>query len=265
MAKFMRPVYGITNNSILSDSLLNISFSKIYCNSIGGVRYVDGYTIAIEKKSEQNIYIDLANSFKIDDAGNAESYFSNKTYTTNQSAGSGGSLNLGAIAGAAGIGGVVGTLANGMNIGGGNTKGTTVSETEERILVIPPHGKRTLPLAKEATKKEIIEIPERFIPHEQGSFDITRHQFKELYTEDNSPSVYKRIITYSTYPDFSSYTRLNIGLYFKSALGETWWNAYNHLYFNENHIQATNWDHLIANRWDEIKRINKSESTMQKK
>lgn len=39
----------------------------------------------------------------------------------------GGSLNLGAVAGVLGIGGVIGQLADGINIGGSGTKGTSVT------------------------------------------------------------------------------------------------------------------------------------------
>lgn len=195
-ARLMYPVYGITCNSVLSDSHITISFSKVYTKY--NTKYIPesvvGYSISIENKSDETIYIDLANSFKIDDMGNSISYFSNKTYTTNKSSSSGGSLNLGAVTGAIGMGGAVGTLANGVNVGGGSTKGTSVTETEERIMIIPPHGKRTLPLEKESTKKDIIEKPEKFRPNKRFSaINIMLHQYKDIYTEENSPSKYRRI------------------------------------------------------------------------
>ena len=244
----MFPVYGITSNSVLSDSHITISFSKIYTkyNSKYIHDFVVGYSISIENKSDETIYIDLANSFKIDDMGNSVSYFSNKTYTTNKSGSSGGSLNLGAVTGAIGMGGVVGTLANGVNVGGGSTKGTSVTETEERIMIIPPHGKRTLPLEKESTKKDIIEKPEEFRPNNRlSAINIMLHQYKDIYTEENSPSKYRRIITYSTNPNFDTYTRLNVCIFWKGVLGE-YYSSLKFLEVNDIDMQATDWKHLIV-------------------
>ena len=90
------------------------------------------------KTSQMKQYIDLANSFKISDKGISTPHYSNNTYTVNKSSGSGGSINVGAVANAIGVGGTVGTLASGLNVGGGTSSGTTVTETEERILTIPP-------------------------------------------------------------------------------------------------------------------------------
>ena len=247
-ARLMYPVYGITCNSVLSDSHITISFSKVYTkyNSKYIPESVVGYSISIENKSDETIYIDLANSFKIDDMGNSISYFSNKTYTTNKSSSSGGSLNLGAVTGAIGMGGAVGTLANGVNVGGGSTKGTSVTETEERIMIIPPHGKRTLPLEKESTKKDIIEKPEKFRPNKRFSaINIMLHQYKDIYTEENSPSKYRRIITYSTNPNFDTYTRLNVCIFWKGVLGE-YSSSLKYLQVNDIDMQATDWKHLIV-------------------
>lgn len=247
-ARLMYPVYGITCNSVLSDSHITISFSKVYTkyNTKLIPESVVGYSISIENKSDETIYIDLANSFKIDDMGNSISYFSNKTYTTNKSSSSGGSLNLGAVTGAIGMGGAVGTLANGVNVGGGSTKGTSVTETEERIMIIPPHGKRTLPLEKESTKKDIIEKPEKFRPNKRFSaINIMLHQYKDIYTEENSPSKYRRIITYSTNPNFDTYTRLNVCIFWKGVLGE-YYSSLKYLQVNDIDMQATDWKHLIV-------------------
>ena len=143
LARRMFTVWGITDNSILSDSHISVNFSKIYSYDV-----VTGYAILVQNKSDETIYIDLANSFKISDKGISTPYYSNKTYTVNKSSGSGGSINVGAVANAIGVGGTVGTLASGLNVGGGTSSGATVTETEERILTIPPHSSEKLPLAK---------------------------------------------------------------------------------------------------------------------
>ena len=232
------PIFGISKNSVMQDSNLRLIISHY---SAGG------YAVWAENLSDNNIYIDLANSFKINDTGNSEPYFTNKTYTTNSSSSSGGGINLGAVAGAVGIGGVVGTLSNGISVGGSGSKGTSVTEQEERIMVIPPHGKRMLPLEKKANKKSVDDVPEYFSPTLMPTTGIKKYEYQDLYTEDNSPSVFRRTVTYSTAPDFSSYTRLNVDIYLKGLLGDGGiWNL-NPIYIDNTNttIQCTNWTTLI--------------------
>lgn len=264
-AEFLITTFGITSNSVLSDSHITVYFSKIFCTNQPSVR---GYEIRVQNKSEMNVYIDLANTFKIDDKGNSKPYYSNKTYTTNKSSSSGGSLNVGAVTGVLGIGGTIGTLANGVNVGGGSTNGTTVTEKEERILVVPPHATVTLPLEKQTNKKSIIEIPECFKPSLIPlPLDLKVHEYKDICTEQNTSSIHRRIITYSTNPDFSTYKKLNIGIFFKgifgcrmrkSILGEP--PAPLDI-IGPSDLNATNWDHLIL---DYVSRNEMVSNIMQK-
>ena len=245
-AKCLLPIYGLTSNSIISDANLCISIQNV-CPDFdrkkpqagGGVQ---GYVIKLTNKTNSNIYIDLANTFKIDDRGNSTPYYSNKTYTVSSSSSSGGSVNVGAIANTLGIGGAVGTLANGVNVGGGSTGGTTVSQTEERIIIIPPLGTASLPLEKVAQKKTIIELPEVFVASIIPSINVNLNEYKDICTEQNSTSIYKRIITYSTCPDFKSYKRLNVGIFLKGVLGCPYYNYYRP---HPSLFNATDWNYLI--------------------
>ena len=240
LARRMFTVWGITDNSILSDSHISVNFSKIYSYDV-----VTGYAILVQNKSDETIYIDLANSFKISDKGISTPYYSNKTYTVNKSSGSGGSINVGAVANAIGVGGTVGTLASGLNVGGGTSSGATVTETEERILTIPPHSSAKLPLAKVVNKKEISEEPEHFWPSVvPNNMNIKLHEYKEICTQNNSPSIHRRIITYSTNPNFTTYKRLNIGIYLKGGLGE-YYSSLTYLNTNPQCLKSTNWDYLL--------------------
>ena len=240
LARRMFAVWGITDNSILSDSHISVNFSKIYSYDV-----VTGYAILVQNKSDETIYIDLANSFKISDKGISTPYYSNKTYTVNKSSGSGGSINVGAVANAIGVGGTVGTLASGLNVGGGTSSGATVTETEERILTIPPHSSAKLPLAKVVNKKEISEEPEHFwqsvVPN---NMNIKLHEYKEICTQKNSTSIHRRIITYSTNPNFTTYKRLNIGIYLKGGLGD-YYSSLTYLDINPQCLKSTNWDYLL--------------------
>ena len=240
LARRMFTVWGITDNSILSDSHISVNFSKIYSYDV-----VTGYAILVQNKSDETIYIDLANSFKISDKGISTPYYSNKTYTVNKSSGSGGSLNVGAVANAIGVGGTVGTLASGLNVGGGTSSGTTVTETEERFLTIPPHSSAKMPLVKVVNKKEISEEPEHFWPSVvPNNMNLKLHEYKEICTQNNSTSIHRRIITYSTNPNFTTYKRLNIGIYLKGGLGE-YYSSLTYLYTNPQCLKSTNWDYLL--------------------
>ena len=240
LARRMFAVWGITDNSILSDSHISVCFSKIYSYDV-----VVGYAILVQNKSDETVYIDLANSFKISDKGISTPYYSNKTYTVNKSSGSGGSINVGAVANAIGVGGTVGTLASGLNVGGGTSSGATVTETEERILTIPPHSSAKLPLAKVVNKKEISEEPEHFWPSVvPNNMNIKLHEYKEICTQKNSTSIHRRIITYSTNPNFTTYKRLNIGIYLKGGLGD-YYSSLTYLNTNPQCLKSTNWDYLL--------------------
>lgn len=73
--------------------------------------------------------------------GDAYSFFDSRTYTTSTGSNAGASANLGSIAGALGVGGAVGTLANGITVGGSNYGGSIVSESQDRVAVIVNIGR----------------------------------------------------------------------------------------------------------------------------
>lgn len=252
------PIWGISGNSVLSDENITVSFKVMYDfpESIKR-RKIIGYVVQVQNKTDKNIYIDLANSFKIDDQGQSTSYFSNRTITTNTNSGSGAGLNVGAVTGALGVGGVLGTLAGGVNVGGGSSAGTSVTEGQERILVVPPHAMASLPLEKEVYGKYIKELPERFTFHDlpDGGIPVNKEEFKILYDENNSIAKNRRIVTYSTVPDFSTYSRLNIEFYVRAALGLNyfiWKEPKLGLHINDYDLTATNWDYLILSSFSDI-------------
>lgn len=252
-SKWLLPVYGITSNSVISDNNISVAFSPIFSNPTGYVskkliqkfQYLSGYSIKVLNKTNENVYIDLANSFKIDDKGNSEPYYSNKTYTVNSSSSAGAGVNLGAVAGALGVGGAIGTLASGINVGGGKTGGTSVTETAERFMIIPPHGTITMPLSKHQNKKSFEDIPESFEPTAlPTSLNIRINEYKDVCTEENTTSIHRRIITYSTNPNFETFKKLNVGIYLRGALGGEVYRA-----THPKDLDVSNWDCIILGRY----------------
>lgn len=91
----------------------------------------------IKNKSSQTLYIDLANTFYVN-MGQSQTFYIPSSTTTSKTSSGGGSVNLGAVTGALGIGGAAGTLANGVNVGGGSSSTTTNTTYSQRIIALAP-------------------------------------------------------------------------------------------------------------------------------
>lgn len=255
---------GFLESSVLSDSIVTISFEKV------GVYYLDYgdegywgedlsregvYKVKVSNKSTKNIYVDMANSFRINSKGDAESFYDSKTLSHTSNNGGSVGVNLGAVTGALGVGGVLGTLASGISLGKGNSSGTVVTETQDAIVVVPPGGTITMPqrIAVSPNGKKVAKNYEKFfeVPGLKGEqnkkhftldaliqklgFKLERDRFydlKEIYEFQGTPGIpneiksgslkdflISRIITYSTDPSFNKYTSLKFDLYTRGFLG----------------------------------------------
>lgn len=89
---------------------MEIGFEKVYLENDKD-RSVVGHRIKVINKTDKPIYVDLGSSYKIMNGGYAVPYFKGAVYTEGSSSMQGGSLNVGAVAGALGIGGALGTFA----------------------------------------------------------------------------------------------------------------------------------------------------------
>ncbi len=93
-----------------------------------------GQLVAIvENRTDEIMIIDQIKSFFVNTDGKSTSYYDPTVRTTtNTSYGSnttGATVNLGAIAGALGIGGPIGSLLGGVNVGESNTLGSSTTNT----------------------------------------------------------------------------------------------------------------------------------------
>lgn len=221
--------YGITKNSVLSNQDLEISIDYIG----GGDIFIDmtyPYAINVINKTDRTLYVDLGNTFWVDSDRDSRIYFdaSEQTTVSHSSAG-GGSIGLGSVAGALGVGGTVGTLAGGIAVGGGTQHGVSTTYANQRILVIPPHGKKYL-----ATNKEVEVKPERLFSSGESVSVSHAESFRSMkgikvavkkkgarrFWEEISP--YKRdyTITYSTEETFGSYSVVKFGLFVQQIYGD---------------------------------------------
>lgn len=131
------------SNPIPDDAKIIVAYS-ISCNG--------ELTATVFNKSSDVLTIDQTMSFFVNSDGTSTSYFDPTVRTTSvtdmSSSSTGASLNLGAVTGAIGIGGAVGKLANGINVGGSQTQGTSVTNTtyiaDQPKVSIAPHGSGTM-------------------------------------------------------------------------------------------------------------------------
>ena len=153
IANYGIAVFGIKENSVISNEDIEIIITKGVIQERGKKEpevFVtnehlgkSALQFSIKNKTKQTIYLDLGNTFYTSMDHSVCYYIPTSTTTTTSSSG-GGSVNLGAVAGALGVGGAVGTIANGVNVGGGSTNGTSTTTYSQRIIPIAPMGKTTL-------------------------------------------------------------------------------------------------------------------------
>ena len=89
-------------------------------------------TAIVHNRTGEIMTIDQTQSFFVDSDGRSMSYYDPTIRTTSttdlSSSTKGVSVNLGSIFGALGVGGAIGQLANGINVGGSGTSGQSITE-----------------------------------------------------------------------------------------------------------------------------------------
>lgn len=252
---FFIAVWGIEDGSVLSDNNIEIGFEKVYQNGDNKGRVI-GNRIKITNKTGAPIYVDLASCYKIMNGNHTVPYFTNSVYNQTSGTTTGASLNLGSVASAFGFGGVVGAVAGGVSVGGASSQTAGISTAEQQILTIPAYSSVFLPGLKVSNGKEIVECYEPFyfsnaemttgrggmVKNILGVEAVTIAEDKKVqrvpdmrtatretldihpwvqtnYTPEQSPKHIGRIITYSTSPDFSTFTSLPVKMYMRGAYG----------------------------------------------
>ena len=224
---------GITPQSTMSDQNIEISFelndtwNEIldWCwgqpAKFGRCSYHYNYKVSIKNKTNEFLYIDTESSFRISPDGEAVSFYSNISTSHTEGSLKEGSLNVGAFTNVLGIGGVIGTLADGLNVGNSSTSSTSITEFEQRILVVPPQSKVYMPQkvyvnstkTKSTKNYELIDIT--CIKSHPKIEKWAYLDLEDKYINYSSQFV----ITYSRQKDFMSYTSLSIGVYPRGLLG----------------------------------------------
>lgn len=243
-------VFGIKSSSTLSNEDIEVSFVRSVSNIGIAYQHVK-YDIIILNKTNKTIYIDKGNCFKIWNNGTSYCYYEPTEQTTvNTGGGSGVSLGLGSVAGALGIGGAIGQLAGGISVGGGKSHSVSTTYTQQRVIAIPPHGKKNLTEEKSVLTKDAALYTKLLMVGQSESFNFTELKSSEIkasddyidfggpyetdfilqrniakmgevvtYDESNSPYSRKYILTYSTDENFSTYSTVEGDFYLREIIG----------------------------------------------
>lgn len=220
-------VWGVHSESIISskDVEISLEWNNAWNDYISSWHQ---YRIRVKNKTNQILYIDLANTFKtyvlFDGSTNSEAWYDSTIYGTTDNSGSGLSLGLGSVANVLGIGGFVGTIANGIGVNSGKGNGASASYQMERILAIPPHSSKYLPSHRGKKDKYIYTYDEDlnlYYPDKSFKNELALKKYElRQYGYDESPLKRSYYITYSTKADFSNYYVLPIYLYTRAFYGD---------------------------------------------
>ena len=250
-AKFAYMIYGVKENSVLENddiqiSIITGSFTKArskdaYSFIANNHSYVPAVQFQIKNKTSQTIYLDLGNTFYTM-MGKPICYYVPTSTTVLSSSSSGASVNMGALAGAAGIGGTIGKLANGVNVGGSTTNATTNTTFSQRIIAIPPMATKDLGAQFMYNVEGITPYSNNFVFRKScymGTYSAFSSYLYALhinfskkdkegvmkegehytYSEESSPINFSFIITYSSSENCTQEKSITTHYYLKDLIG----------------------------------------------
>lgn len=220
--------FAFTKESVLSNDDLLISFLPIVQQHFfpsGDFlkesldRYGIYYKINIQNKTEHNIYIDCASSYIMDNDGNYVSFFDTKSYTETHGGNKSAYFNLGGLGNVLGISGDAGALLNATTLGSSSASSLSVSERQDRLLMIPPKGNVDMPQRKYLGKNSVFNRYEYFPrPYYRG---VSMKKWQPQYFEEGElPSYLKFCFTYSSTPNFATYSTMKSELYCYEIIGQ---------------------------------------------
>ena len=193
--------------------------------------YNDNYYVTLKNKTDKTIYIDLGNTFFIRGSESSPYYVPSATSSTSGKEGSVG-LNVGSVAQALGVGGVAGTITNGVNVGGGVSSSLTTTTYAQRFIAIPPMSTKQLapqlifPMSCESLYNNWVQVQQVHKTKFYARFKLETKKDKlmetgetRLFDENNSPINFGSYITYSFDENCTITHHLNAGFYVYEVIG----------------------------------------------
>lgn len=188
--------------------------------------------ITVHNRSNKTVYIDLGNTFFIRAKESTAFYQpSNTSVTTGSSIG--GSLNLGAVTNALGVGGFVGDISNGVSVGKNNNKSTTTTTYAQRIIALPPLSSKALTNQQFCPTDYKIKIGDNY-EYELFGYKYTKfwqsdlgiksaHKMlvsEEIHLQAEASPTFEFFISYSLDEQFTNAESIHTKFYVKKIVGE---------------------------------------------
>ena len=222
-------VMGVTEGSCMVNDDVELS---IDIEGNEGVYYGDDlFILTVKNKTTNTIYVDLGNTFFIS-GENSQAYYVPSSTSTSSTTGSGVSVNAGAVAGALGVGGTIGKLAGGVNVGGGSSSSTVSVTYSQRVVAIPPMSSKKLDeqllfseigifcngLAIQKWSKNSPRLPNFHFKSKKKDPDFENGHIHS-YSESESPVRFSVLMTYSNTEDCSVTKKVTTTLYLRNIIG----------------------------------------------
>lgn len=249
-AKMLFCTFGLKKDTRLQDKNVKITLESQNYHSpsakspiLGkyGTNAGAGILVTVKNTSSQTVYIDLGNSFFVRNGEAAPYYTPTSTSTTTGTSG-GASVNLGSVVSALGVGGIAGTLASGVNVGGGKSSSSSTVTYAQRIVAIPPESEIKLEHQKYCNTKydcSKIRITKNSI-WTLENININQGEVNTFTEEDNILN-YSIRIAYSLEENCQQTFKLYATTYLKEIMGVTGNNSYS---IKQKHL-TPNWKDVI--------------------
>lgn len=232
-ALYWAGILAVDTSSIMSSKYLEASLIQSKSCLMNGTwthpwPFNGHYIIELKNKSNQTIYIDLGNTFRVDKNGKYKVYYDTKQTTIGHNSGNGVSLNLGSVSNVLGISGPVGTIANGVTIGSEKGHSASTTYSKQRVVAIPPQATMIIEECDwEHVKGTALWKEENCVYKsycEGFNYSRLEHIIHKNETQsfnfDNSPCKYMYTITYSLNETFDKWEALRINVYARLLCGE---------------------------------------------
>ncbi|MCD8284836.1 MAG: hypothetical protein LUB62_01240 [Prevotellaceae bacterium] len=173
-----------------------------------------GMQLVVYNKTDQVIYLDKQLSYAYLNSA-PTCLFTNATYTNTTSASQGASVNLGAVARGMGVKGGLGSMLNGVNVGGGVTQGSATTYYEQRIATIAP--KSAYVAYNWANCKSLLKrlnvISGKYIYPTTSAKTKLKKGLSWHFSDSTSPINLRGVICYSEDENFSNPTQITVSNY----------------------------------------------------
>ena len=144
-ANMLIGIFKPTHDAVMVDKNIELIFktkpNNYYSNSPCPENIL--FSVIIKNRTNKTLFLDLANTFFVHGL-QASPYYQPTIKSETEGHNSGVGVNMGAVAGAMGVAGAIGTLASGISVGGGTSHSTTTTTISQRIISIPPMSAQTL-------------------------------------------------------------------------------------------------------------------------